>query len=302
MTTVAAPSRTGLGIAAALTTVAIWATWMLGTRATVSGDEGVEPIAASFIRFIVTCVLLAPWWMRTGPLPRGVSAWTLVGLLFAGAPYVWLVSWGLRLTPAAEAGPLLSGTVPLFVAAMAIFFLRERLRLPQFVGLLFIAAGVAVIVGNSIGKDEGSAGWGHLIMLGSSLTWAIYTVSFRRSGLDALSAAGVISLWSLAMLAPFFVSHIWPALQAMSWADIAFQALIQGLLGGIAAMVTYGSAVKHLGASRASAITAATPAVGLIAAIPILGESPDALTIAGCAASVLGVLLASGSFSQETAS
>lgn len=294
-------TRTGVGVAAALVTVAIWATWMLGTRATVSGDAGVDPAAASFIRYVTTCILLAPWWIRTGPLPRGISAWTLVGLLFAGAPYIWLVGWGLRHTPAAEAGPLLSGTLPLFVAVLAIVFLRERLRASQLAGLAFIAAGVAVIVGSAIHAGNGSAGWGHLIMLASAVVWAIYTIAFRRSGLDALSAAGVISLWSLLMLAPFVSSVIWPALLEMTHADIAFQVLIQGVLGGIVAMATYGSAVQHLGAARASAITAATPAVGLIAAIPLLGERPGVFAIAGCAATVVGVLLASGSLVRQAA-
>ena len=57
-------------------------------------------------------------------------------------------------------------------------------------------------------------------------------------------------------------------------ADVALQALVQGLLTAVISLLLYGRAVGILGASSGAAFAALCPAMTALLAIPILGEWP----------------------------
>jgi drug/metabolite transporter (DMT)-like permease len=63
-------------------------------------------------------------------------------------------------------------------------------------------------------------------------------------------------------------------------------------------MAAYGFAVRRLGAARAAAFAALTPALTALLAVPMLGEWPEPVTWAGIVAVSLGVALANGAFSR----
>ena len=66
------------------------------------------------------------------------------------------------------------------------------------------------------------------------------------------------------------------------------------MLSGILALVSYGASVRLLGSSRAAIFSALAPALAALIAIPVLGEIPSGLTVAGIVLVVIGVALASG--------
>ena len=282
------------GTAAALVTVALWTTWLVGTRAAVAGQHHLDPGVLVFIRFASAALLLAPAWLKVGIRPRGLSGRVIAGLLFAGPPYALLIANGLRFAPAAEAGPLLPGAMPLFVAILAVLILRERLTAIRVIGLALVALGVLAIAGHGVLFPTGDAWIGHLMVLSGAFCWAVYTIAFRKSGLSGAAAAGLVGVWSVILMLPFIWTGVVPELLALPTDVLFTQIVIQGLLGGVVALVTFGIAVRLLGPSRAAAITALTPAAATLAAIPVLGEIPSVVALIGCAATFMGVLLASG--------
>jgi multidrug transporter EmrE-like cation transporter len=70
-----------------------------------------------------------------------------------GAPMVLLVNSGLLFAPAAHAGALFPGVMPLMVAILAAVILKEGFTLQKSVGLALIAAGAVGIVGGT-GRDR----------------------------------------------------------------------------------------------------------------------------------------------------
>ena len=77
-------------------------------------------------------------------------------------------------------------------------------------------------------------------------------------------------------------------------ATIAFQGLVQGGLQGAFTMVAYGQAVVLLGVSRAVLFPAIVPALSVLLGIPIVGEIPGLLQIAGLCLVTLGLLTTIG--------
>ncbi|MBE9606683.1 DMT family transporter [Acetobacteraceae bacterium H6797] len=283
-----------LGLLGALVTVAIWTAWITASRMAMGSATPLDPSLLAFIRFGTAAVLLAPLWWRFRLIPRGSSPLALLGLLMAGLPYQFLVLQGFYHAPAAEGGPLLTGSLPLFIALLQALLLRERLGLGRIVGVTLITAGVACILGMGL-LDIGAGTWrGHLLILAAAFSWSVYTIAFRYSGLSGLQAAAFVGLWSVLLLLPFAGFRILDALQATPGAVLAQQFVVQGLLAGVIALLTYMAALKHLGAARTTAVTALVPVTITIAAVLFLGESPRPIELLGCAAVVLGVLVTSG--------
>ncbi|MBQ0823588.1 DMT family transporter [Microvirga sp. HBU67558] len=269
------PSRTRLdltGWLAAFATVTIWAVWAVATRHAVTHD--LPPAAIGLLRFGVPALLLLPISARTGLFPKGLGIVKGLGLLGSGAPFFLIVALGMQYAPAAEIGPLLPGTMPLFVALVGWLVFGERLARLRVAGFGLVLLGIVCITGQ----------------------WGIYTHAYRRSGLSALQAASLIGLWSFLLLLPFGAPALVQALGDGQAGPVIVQAVVQGFASGVAGIVLYGIAVDRLGASRAAAVSPLSIVLAALLAVPILGEIPDMAALIGIIVATLGVVLASGVF------
>ncbi|UVF19792.1 DMT family transporter [Microvirga terrae] len=291
------PSRTRLdltGWLAAFATVTIWAVWAVATRHAVTHD--LPPAAIGLLRFGVPALLLLPISARTGLFPKGLGIVKSLGLLGSGAPFFLIVALGMQYAPAAEIGPLLPGTMPLFVALVGWLVFGERLARLRVAGFGLILLGIVCITGHGL-LLSGTGAWrGHLLLLAGAGLWGIYTHAYRRSGLSALQAASLIGLWSFLLLLPFGAPALVQALGDGQAGPVIVQAVVQGFASGVAGIVLYGIAVDRLGASRAAAVSPLSIVLAALLAVPILGEIPDMAALVGIIVATLGVVLASGVF------
>jgi uncharacterized membrane protein len=79
---------------------------------------------------------------------------------------------------------------------------------------------------------------------------------------------------------------------------VIFQAVLQGLVAGVAGIVLYGIAIDRLGASPAAAVSPLSLVLAALLAIPVLDEIPSPAAWIGIILATLGVMLASGIFGQ----
>lgn len=285
-----------IGVASALGAILIWAGWIVATR---YAAQTLDISIVALLRYGIPALALTPLWLRTGLMPRGVSMRALLALIVgAGTPFFLAAAFGMRFAPAAEVGPLLPGTMPLFVALLAGLFYREHMSALRKAGFLLIAAGIVVIVAPQMLAAPTDA-IGHVLILVSALLWAIYTIALRQTGLSAFEATALISVWSAISMLPFGTMPLIDAIQQGRVAEITLQALVQGILSGIVATILFAIAILRLGPSRAAAFAALLPALVAILAVPVLGEVPDALALIGIIAASFGVAFASGAFDHK---
>lgn len=289
-------TSTTAGYIGGTVTVLIWASWILATRHSAATPLGTIDIG--LIRYGVPAIVLAPVWWRMGLLPKSVP-FHLLALMVAGsgALFFQLTTYAIHMTPAASAGILLGGSMPLAAALIGVFVFKERPDRSRWLGLAAILAGVCLLLVSSLS----SAGipWTSFILLPSAaLLWASYTHAFKRSGLTAIEAGAVIAFWS-------FLIHIGLALiygtsLGITPADeIALQVLSQGVLSGLTAMVAYGTAVQALGGTQAAAFTAITPVLATLGGGMLLGERIGMLEISAAVITGLGVALSTGIFAAR---
>lgn len=287
--------NTIIGSLLALVTVSIWAFWIIGTRQA----AGVSlPIAwIGILRFLLPTLVLAPFWLRVGLLPKGVNPVLLaVMVVGAGAGFVATAAYGIRFAYSAEAGVLLQGTLPLWVAILAAIFEGERYGWDRMLGFALIFAAIFATGGAALFAGHG---WGIVFIPLSSLLWAFYTLAFRRIGIGALEAAGLISVWSLILFLPFALFADPRAVLGLPLPVLGTQILSHAILSGIVAVITYGAAVRLLGSTRTAVFSSLAPALATLFAIPILGEIPTPLAVVGVILAVAGVILGSGALSRR---
>ena len=287
----AARSRTVLtGVGLALVTVVIWSLWIVTTR-----EAATVHLPAAWLglcRFAPPAILLLPFWWKVGLLPRGVDRRLLAAMVAgSGAPFFLVVATGMGFASAGESGVLLGGTMPFFVAILSAIIDGERFSPVRLAGFAGVLAALILIGGSAVISGEGA---GRLLLPLGGFLWAVYTLAFRRSGIPAVAAAGVIAAWSTILLLPLALLDGTEAIRAVGAASLAGQVLTQGVLSGVVALICYGGAVARLGASRSAIFAALPPALAALIAIPMLGEIPTPLAYAGIALAVLGVTAGSG--------
>jgi drug/metabolite transporter (DMT)-like permease len=238
-------------------------------------------------------VLLLPFLLRVGVAFERLGWIGLAAVVLGGAPTVVFANYGLVFAPAAHAGALFPGVMPLMVALLATVILKEPFTSQKRVGFALIVTGVVAILWGTDGSIGTTQNVGHLLFLGSAFSWACYTVAMRRARLDGLHAAAISAVGSLLIYVPPYVFLAGASILQASPGAIALQALVQGLLTAIVSYVLYGRAVSILGASSGAAFATLCPAMTALMAIPILGEWPSALDWLALVVISLGVYVVS---------
>ena len=275
-----------------LAAVSIWAGNIV--VAGVGLRSSLTPWDISAIRFGTAGLLLLPYLLRQGLAFERLGWIGLAALVLGGAPTVLLANWGLQFAPAAHAGALFPGVMPLMVVILAVAVLKEVPTPQQRLGLALIVTGVIGIVWGTGGTIGTTQNIGHLMFLGSALAWACYTVALRRARLAGLHAAAISAVGSALLYLLPYAYVAGASLFEASPSAIALQALVQGLLTAVISYVLYGRAISILGASSGAAFAALCPAMTALMAIPILGEWPSAIDWMAIILISIGVYAVSG--------
>jgi drug/metabolite transporter (DMT)-like permease len=280
------------GALCGLAAVSIWAgniiVGSLGLRSSLTAWD------ITAIRFAVAGLLLAPLLARSGLAVDRLGWLGVAALVLGGAPTVLLVNAGLLFAPAAHAGALFPGVMPLMTGILAALILGEAFTRQKRIGFALIMSGVGFIAWGS-GVAFGTAQTvGHLLFLGSALAFACYTIAMRRARLDGLHAAAISAVGSMILYLPPYTLMAGLSMFDAPLSAIGLQALVQGILTAVISYIVYGRAVSILGASSGAAFAASCPAVTALMAIPILGEWPTLTDWAAILSISLGVYVASG--------
>ena len=266
----------------------IWAGWFGVTRAGVRGTLGIADVAA--LRLGIGALLLLPGFLRgAARIPRRGWAEGVVLSAAWGAPFVLLLGRGVQLTSAAYAAGLVPSTMPVFAGLLAWIFRRERPTPRRLAGYGVIVAAVLVLALVVPGPRNA---WADLLLMGASLSWAVYTLRVGRSGLSPAQAAALTCIYSAAVFLPVYWVWGLSGLASVPVRELVVQGVYQGVLAGAGAILAFTRAVALLGPASASAVTSLVPVVATMLAVPLAGEWPGPLELSADVAIGAGVWLA----------
>lgn len=256
--------------------------------------DALEPMAFNALRFplaaMVLFVLMAGSGRLRVPERRHLVALAALGLL-GNVAYQSFFIFGLAGTSAGNASLLLS-TTPVWTALFSTVTRQERLPYQVWVGVCGTVLGIALLVGGGATVSFGNATLrGDLLMMGSSVLWAAYTVGSRP--LVQRYGAMAVTGWTLWVGTPFLVLLGIPdlrhvdlrALDAGVWGAVVYA----GVLAISIAYLLWNRGIRRLGNARTAVYANLVPVVALVAAWVALGEQPTPLQLSG-AAVILGSL------------
>src|SRR5437762_6465965 len=153
-----------------LAAVSIWSGWIVVARLGLRTSLTPWDIAA--LRFGVAGFLLLPYVFRKGLAVDRLGCVGLAAIVLGGAAPVFLANSGLLFAPAAHAGALFPGVMPLMVALLAAAILGEPFSAIKRLGFALILPGVVAIAWDSGGAAGSTQTIGHALFLGAGLAWA----------------------------------------------------------------------------------------------------------------------------------
>lgn len=276
--------------------VALWGTTIAPTKWAM---ESVHPFTLTFLRLSVASLVFVPyaWFSAVKRSGKPSIPWRRMSMLsFTGVSGYFLLNYyGISMTSGVNAG-ILNASLPLFTIVLAAFYLKEKIKIPQWIGLMLGLIGVMVI---SIHPSEGngSSFLGDILILASCLVWAIYVVQMKQpqgeADLPSELFTGVTLMLGAIMLIPFAAFEVsWyglPPLSIKMLVSVGFLVIGPTIL----AYWLWNKALESVSAARAGVYLNTLPLVSVLTAIVMLDESVSWRTILG------GLLILGGVFWAE---
>ena len=250
------------------------------------------------MRFGVSGLLLLPFWVGSGFTSLAGIGWRRAAILtaLAGPGFALMQMGGYAFAPLAHGAVIHPTSVTIISTGIAAVLLKERLTGAHLIGAALVIGGIVLISWQGLhAAAKANSGIGDLLFFTSAVTWAGFTVLIRHWRLHAIRTIAVVSFLSLIVLLPGYVAWYGLAhVHALPLGAMSVQALVQGFGQGVLAIIAYSQAIRVLGVSRAVLFPAMVPAVSIMIGIPIVGELPNTVQIAGLLMVTVGLLGAIG--------
>lgn len=267
--------------------------------------EQVPPITTGALRFLLASSFVLPFAFAkyrsrlfVGYTRKDWTTIVVIATTFILLPQIFQ-NVGLLYTSAALAG-VIQGTIPIFVAILAFFFLKEKTNLVRWVGAAIALVGVILISsgGNVLGL-EGSSALGNALQVGATIFYAIGSI-LLKSALRRVKPGVLVTMIFLiggGMLSLTSVSEAgsWPA--SLSSSTLLALLLFAGLYA--AGLFCWFWVLEHVSVSSLYFTLFLMPVLGIIIPVLLLGETFTVLDVAFAFVILLGLGIAQVSDIQK---
>jgi drug/metabolite transporter (DMT)-like permease len=197
---------------------------------------------------------------------------------------------------ASSAGWLISLS-PVFTVILSILFLHEKMSLTMAIGMSLAIIGVLLVTSTRSGQSLHFAlNLGFLLMVLSTLNWAVYSVLLKRLKIpySPIVVTFYMSLIGLILTIPFIIRNRgWERLSLLNETEWAHLIFLGVFVSGIAYWY-WGKALEVLEASKVSMFLYLEPIATLIAAVLLLHEKVLFISVAGGIIIIMGVVIVNG--------
>ncbi|MYL21673.1 EamA family transporter [Halobacillus litoralis] len=278
----------------ALLSITFWGISFVSTKAVL---EKIDPYSLLVLRFGIGSLFLFCM-IIIFQYPLKVRIVHLPHLLILGILGVYIhqliQATALLSIQASDAGWLISFS-PIFTIALSFIFLHEPLSLKKTAGIITAVLGVLLITSGGSGAFvKLSLSAGYLLMILSTLNWAVYSVLLKKLAVPLPSIVLTFYMSTIGWLLtlPFFIRNHGvaqlAALELTHWAHLLFL----GIFVSAVAYWYWAKAHEVLPASQVSVFMYLEPVATLAAAILLLHEKLAATSVIGGLFIFMGVLLA----------
>ncbi|WP_327054077.1 DMT family transporter [Halomicrococcus gelatinilyticus] len=262
----------------------------LGIFGVIAADQGLSIPTVLALRFaLATALVWGVRWHRGRFRVPGRRILAIAFALGAGGYAVQsgLYFFGLEFMTAGMVGIVLY-TYPAFVVCLVAVVHPDRVT-PRLLGALGLSiGGVALVTGvDPAGVDPR----GVVVVLGAALAYSLYIVVSQRA-LTTVDAETLTSFVLPSAALSFVVFGVGTDTLAMPDGAVAWGSVLAiAILATVVPVLTFFAGIEKIGASRASIISTAEPAVTVALGAAVLGEPITVVTVVGGTLVVAGVIV-----------
>ncbi|HYF92092.1 MAG TPA: DMT family transporter [Symbiobacteriaceae bacterium] len=273
-----------------IVTVLIWGSTYVATKWAMQ-DAG--PFTTAALRFLIGWViLLAPAWRQGFRLRQVLRPDMLKYGLTGTALFYVFQNLGLVFTTPGNAA-LICAALPAVAAIFSYFLLGERLPKTRLVGVGLSVLGVLLVAGALPAAGGLRIMAGNALILGSIVSWAIYTIQGKRLPPDAPPLVITTASMGAGLLFLLPLAAVEVAVQGLPAFTLPGTLALLYLGCGSSALTAFlwNYAIRNVDASVAAMYPNLIPVVGLVMAAAS-GEQIGAVQLTGGVLAMAGVWLA----------
>jgi drug/metabolite transporter (DMT)-like permease len=272
--------------------------WGSSFAVTKNAVSTIPPLTFALLRFVVASICLHIMLLTrkkelTPPdkIPFLPLFW--MGLTGVGIYYIFF-NYSLIYT-SASMGALIQAFIPVIIALLAFFFLKEKISRLQVFSIIVSVVGVA-LVSLSAQADSSSRNplLGNFLMMIAVTAWAVYTIlSKKLANKDVLKVTCYSTYIGTILLIPSTIFELWnkplPSISATGWYSI----LYLGAIASALSYLLYNRALKEMPAFIVGIFINLDPIIGAAIAMIFLKEQITAWQIVGSILVICGMYLSS---------
>jgi len=270
---------------AGLAVVFIWSGWIAISRYGVHSQ--LQPADITLLRYWTALLVVSPLMLRYNWRQFRVHQYLVVGL-GVGFPYTMLSFYGLKVLRAAHAGVLVNGMLPVLGAVAAWLLFRQRIALHRYaaIGLIFLAN--CIMTGGSVFSFGQSTGI--LLLLTAAVCYTLHMTGIRLWRMGWQDVVVIVPVVNVVLFTPLW--FILPSnMPSASLQDIVVQAIYQGFIVNVIALMCVAYAIRHLGTITVALFMSFVPVTTALLAWWVLGEVLGSWELAGIIGCSAGLLL-----------
>ncbi|WP_242257464.1 DMT family transporter [Bacillus cereus group sp. BfR-BA-01379] len=277
-----------------LVAVILWGTAIAPTKWAL---ESIQPFTLLFIRLFFAggiCLLFSFKQLKRSVVHKQVP-WKRMSLLsFTGvAGYFMFTSYGISLTSGLHVS-IIDAALPLVTILFSAFFLKEKIQLNYWIGIMLGAIGVLLITVPSDNTDQEVSLIGDILILLSTFLFAFYTILLKRPRQERYLSNNVFTTLTLiigaVILLPFAMVEIFyygfPKIE--TWKTV-FSVMYLVIGATILAYWFWNKALERISASVSGLYLNALPLISIVTSIVLLDESLTWKIIIGGSLVLIGV-------------
>lgn len=268
-------------------TLIFWASAFAGIKV---GLREYRPGHLVLLRFLTASAVLFIYAVLTKmPLPEKKDIIKILVLGFIGITiyHIALTYGELRVT-AGSAG-LIIASAPIFTAILAIFFLKEHMKIWGWLGVFLSFFGIILVVMGE-GEDVSFEPAALLVLL-SAISTSIFFV-FQKPLLKKYSPLAFTSyaIWSGTLFQLVFLPGLFQSIREASL-ESTIAIVYMGIFPAALAYVTWAYVLSHISASVAGSYMYISPVLVILIAWVWVNEIPTVLSMVGGFLALMGVII-----------
>lgn len=256
----------------------------------------IQPISLIFFRLVISSVLL---WLflllsRQLKLPnKRIMGQIAIAALFEPFFYFLGECFGIQYVTSTTAAVIIS-TIPLFTPLASVFFLKEKLGIYNWLGIILSVFGIVMVMTDN-GLHFSASPLGVILMFLAVFAAIGYFIAIKKvtGKCSSIMVVALQNTFGILYFLPLFLFFELKKVLTLSFSIEMFLPLLYlSVFASSLAFVLYIRAIDRIGTVRANVLINLIPAFTAIFSFFLLGEKLGVIRIVGVVVVILGVFIA----------